>query len=98
MSRRNKDLFRTDLMAMVAYLRYVGHVPLDCYYSVERDRCVWVFDNDQRLAQDVTAFRKDEVLVKPRDYSRAFAQAKRDMYDAKNSVESTTGNARAEEH
>lgn len=98
MTRRNKDLFRTDLMALVAYLRYVGHVPVECYFNLDRDRCVWVFRDAEDLQKDVVAFRKDEVLVRPRDYSRAFAQAKRDMYDARNSVESTAGDVREEEH
>lgn len=77
------DLFKTDLMSLVAYLRYAGFTPMDCYYDLESDRCTWMFSPSGRLREAISAFRADEVRVRPREYSRAFAQVKRDMYDAR---------------
>lgn len=76
------DTVRTDDMALAAYLKLMGHTPDNVHYDREADSCRWTFN--EFAVEDAADFLEDAARVNPRDYTKAFGAAKREMYQAKN--------------
>jgi hypothetical protein len=68
------EYYKTNDMAMVAYLSLNGHAPQNT--AMEGNLCWWTFIAVGDLMTRVDAFLRDEAKVNPREYSKFFAQTK----------------------
>ena len=78
----SQEQFRTNDMAMVAYLKMKGH-------SVQRmewngKTCWWFFPAISTLLDQVDEFLGDTALVNPRQYNKCLSDTKREFYDSSN--------------
>lgn len=72
------DEVRTDDVALAAYLKLKGHTAQEVWWN--QGVCYWQFSN--MAVSDASDFLKDTALVNPRDFTKYFGQAKREMYQA----------------
>ncbi len=72
---------KTDDMGLAAYLRLMGHTPEACYWEDDLQTCYWLFGEEAE--EDARLFINDTASVSPREYNRAFAQAKREFWNKK---------------
>lgn len=80
MENSSVDQFRTNDMAMAAYLRMNGHSTQKIEWS--EGTCRWFFLAVPALVEQVNKFLADTALVNPRQYNRSFAETKREFYES----------------
>jgi hypothetical protein len=73
------DEVRTNDVALVAYLKLKGHTAMTVAWK--DGICNWTFNG--MAVDDATDFLTDNALVNPRDYTKYFGQAKREMQQAR---------------
>jgi hypothetical protein len=78
------DRVHTDDMALAAYLKLKGHTPLEVWYDANTYVCHWKFN--EFAVEDSADFLEDRARVNPRDYTKYFGYARREMFDAKDQV------------
>lgn len=71
---------KTDDLALVSYLKLKGHTPIEVQWDGGLNVCRWRFD--RTAVSDATDFLEDRALVNPRDFTKSFANTKREMYRA----------------
>ena len=75
------DLYRSDDMAMVTWLRIQGHTPQDVDWN--GDTCYWTFLHNELLLQAVKEFMTGEARVDPKEYNKIFGKTKDEFYQSK---------------
>lgn len=76
---------RTDDVALVAYLRLMGHHPESVFYDLESNVCRWEYGPDS--VEEAETYLEDQAVVNPRRFTRSFGAAKREMFEAKRVAE-----------
>jgi hypothetical protein len=78
---------RTDDVALAAYLRMKSHTPLSVEWN-EEEVCYWEYDT--HAIADAQDFLEDYARVNPKDFTKAYGEAKREMRRAKEKAERST--------
>ncbi len=73
--------YKTSDMALVTYLRMLGHAPQA--FGWVSGTCTWTFTPAGNMMGEVDKFLAGEALVEPKEYNRLFASSKREMYDSR---------------
>lgn len=76
--------FKSDDMALVTYLKLVGHTPQGV--GMEFDTCYWYFIKTDSLLDDVQSFGAREARVEPREYSKFFATTRSELFQTRDPI------------
>ena len=80
MEEHQFDFYKTNDMALVAFLRTTGHTPQAVRY--EDTTCYWVFLYNDAIVTLVSEFSLGNALAEPREFSRQYGVTKQEMYRA----------------
>jgi hypothetical protein len=75
----DSEVFRTNDMGMVAWLRYKGH-ETTAHARDDHGTCWWTFRYGQQLQLDANTFTGGEALVDPKLYNMFYARGKSDFH------------------
>lgn len=72
------EILRTNDMAMVSYLRLMGHAVQEVFW--DESQCYWKFLINQGLLSEYEKFVGGKALVDPREFSKYYAITKRELH------------------
>lgn len=73
-----QDGFRTDDMAMVSSMKYMGHTPSQIVW--EDEKCYWFFDRTTNLLAHVEEYLQRKLQVEPKQFNFLFGETKKEFY------------------
>lgn len=77
--------WRTNDMAMAAWLKMHGHTPQEVAFNDDSQpsNCYWIFLVTSSLVDLIDTFQSQEAWVRPQEYNKMYAQCKTEMYEAR---------------
>lgn len=81
MTTNQSNIYRTDDMALVTWLRMNHFSPVEVIW--ENNTCNWDFEREPKLLSDVDAFVQNMALCNPREFSRQFKITRQEFHAAR---------------
>lgn len=79
MALTTRSDYRTSDMALVSYLKFLGHEPQDVVW--ENGTCYWIFVQSDGLISSVDTYASGQATIEPKEYNRLFGKTKREFFD-----------------
>jgi len=76
-----EEFYRTNAIALVAYLKLKNHTPQDMRWEGSSVTCFWYFRVSPALMAEVDTFLEGRGVVEPLEYNRVFQATKRDFWE-----------------
>lgn len=80
-----KEVYKTDDMALVTFLRMNYHVPHEVVW--DHNTCWWEFESTDKLTSDAAAFVDNIAVCNPREFSRQFKLTRQEFHQARPSTQ-----------
>lgn len=80
-----EETWETGDMSLAVFLSIAAEQPFDAFWRTRgrRGSCFWKFRDSELLRSRVFEYENGKALVDPREYSRAYAAMKREMFELK---------------